>query len=108
PSYRCTHHSPHPAHPLAAAIDRPGTLTRTLLPFSSKFSATSSRKLFKISTTNPPPPVTNHIARTPFTAPEVSTRTAPGRTNLLKCAKYQYVPVYVTSCVVLLMITTGC
>src|SRR3954454_23201134 len=74
-------------------IDRAGKSTPTTFPPNSTFTTTASRKLFNSSTTYPPSEEANDIARTPFTPPEVPTRTAPGRTNLLKCAKYQYVPV---------------
>src|SRR5579872_2713384 len=80
-------------HHVSVVIDLPANSTSTVVPSNARFTFTTSRKLFNNSTTYLPSLASNAIARTPFLAPDVPILTAPGLTNLLKCARYQYVPV---------------
>ena len=71
----------------AVVIDTAGSFSRTSRPCHETFTSISSFRLFMISSTIPPSGRLNAIARMPSCDPEVFTRTAPGRTNLLKWAR---------------------
>src|SRR5215475_15887566 len=78
---------PHLQFQRAEIIDTAGSLSFKTRPRHNIVVSASSLRLFMTSSTIPPSGRLKAIARIPSWDPDVLTRTAPGRTNLLKWAR---------------------